>query len=321
MLPEMSNLRCIGWTILKVYGLLVLLSFNKDLQPFGLFIILLWGLKKNWAFCSDWACFLYKLAITLLKFAWSVYYWIGGIFIFHGIYKAFAWCAENHRKEAAKWDVSEVGGIRRMHNRETGQTIVEEMHPTHQHQHQHQHQHHQPAAHNLHQEQHQRPADQQRAHERVIKTWLHCTIFDHQNAPRTCRPNGRRLVAHVDTGNQAHTLISKEMFEMLYPGGQGAVRNGFQMVQGATGVCKLCPVVRIQYRLDGVVGFNQRPLEVKVNAIIMEKDTVSAKLMAFFGIEDGHDILISTNDMQEFYKKWGYNIQPISKSDFFSGRA
>ena len=108
---------------------------------------------------------------------------------------------------------------------------------------------------------------------------------------------------------------------MLYPGGQGAVRNGFQMVQGATGVCKLCPVVRIQYRLDGVVGFNQRPLEVKVNATIMEKDTVSAKLMAFFGIEDGHDILFSTNDMQEFYKKWGYTIQPISKSDFVSGRA
>ena len=97
---------------------------------------------------------------------------------------------------------------------------------------------------------------------------------------------------------------------MLYPGGQGAVRNGFQMVQGVTGVSKLCPVVRIQYRLDGVVGFNQKPLNADVDAIIMEN-----------GIEDGHDILISTNDMQVFYKKWGYNIQPISKSDFFSGRA
>ncbi len=108
---------------------------------------------------------------------------------------------------------------------------------------------------------------------------------------------------------------------MLYPGGQGAVRNGFKMVQGVTGVCKLCPVAHIQYRLNGVVGFNQRPLEVDVDAIIMEKDTVSAKLMDFFGIGDGHDILISTNDMQVFYKKWGHTIQPISKSDFYSGQA
>ena len=53
----------------------------------------------------------------------------------------------------------------------------------------------------------------------------------------------------------------------------------------------------------------------------MENDTISAKLMAFFGIEDGHDILISTNDMQVFYNKFGYAIQPISKSDFYSGLA
>ena len=313
MLPETSNLRS---AIVKVSVFLLFdlfLSFNKDLLPIVCIIILLWCLKRNGAFLSDWACFLYKLAILLLKFVWSVYYWIGGIWIFHGIYKGIVWIAEEQRKEAARWDVREVGGIRTRYNRETGQTIEEEINPIHQRQ--------QPAFFNSPQEQHQRPSDQRRRDQLIIKSWLHCTILDHQNTHITRRPNGSRLVAHVDTGNAAHTAISKQCFDRLFPGGQGAVQEGFQLIQGVTGVARLCPVVRIRYQLDGVVGPSLRNLQVDVQAIILEPYSISDRLMSFFGVEEDHDILISTHDMEVFFNQYGYAIQPISRKDFLFGRA
>lgn len=119
----------------------------------------------------------------------------------------------------------------------------------------------------------------------------------------------------------AHTAISKQCFDRLFPGGQGAERDGFQLIQGVTGVAKLCPVVWIRYQLDGVVGPSLKNLQVNVKAIILERDSMSDKLKSFFRLEEDHDILISTHDMEVFFKKYGYAIQPISRKDFLSGRA
>ena len=265
MFPILTNQR---WMILKVVAFL-LLGFNEVTGPSVWVVILLCCLKKHWEFVADWACFLLKLG----KIAWSVYYWIGGFWFFHGIYKGIVWIATHQHQQ--------------------------EFLPQQQHQ--------------------QRPTDQKRAHQPVIKTWLNCIIFDHQNAARSSGPDGSRLVAHIDTGNQAHTAISKATFEMLYPGGKGATYKGIQTIQGVTGASKRCQVVQLQYRLDGVVGPSQKALHANVDAIIVDK--VSDGFMSLFNQKEQYDILISTNDMQVFYNKFGYVIQPISRHDFLSGRA
>jgi hypothetical protein len=244
------------WSILKVCASVFLLA-NKETSPLFLIAMLLWTLKKKWTFVSEWAAFIYNLAVSVLKFIWAVYYWISGIFIFHYIYKGVAGMIEAQQKEARNWDVKRVGGISRMYNRVTGQTIEEEYDV--------------PAQRPL------RPA---------IPTWLHCAIYDNQNIPQHAH-KGRRFVAHVDTGNSASTTIAKRTFEAMHPGGLGAVYKGSQTIRGVTGERKTCPVYEIQYQLHGVVGPNCRPLKVTVDAIILDDNflfdiLISTKDMQIF---------------------------------------
>lgn len=268
ILLEIWNTR---WSILKVCASVCLLA-NKETSPLFLGAILLWTLKKKWAFVSEWAAFIYNLAVSVLKLIWAVYYWFSGMFIFHYIYKGFASMIEAHQKEAQNWDVKIVGGIYRRYNRVTGQTIEEEYDV--------------PAQRPL------RPA---------IKTWLHCAIYDNQNIPQHAH-KGRRFVAHVDTGNSATTAITKRTFDAMYPGGLGAVRKGSQTemtIRGVTGNTKTCPVYEIKYELHGVVGPNNKPLRVTDDAIVLD------------AYRD-FDILISAKDMQIFCDTFHYVIMPVT---------
>ena len=108
----------------------------------------------------------------------------------------------------------------------------------------------------------------------------------------------------MDTGNRATTAISKDAFEALYPGGQGAVAKDPMWVQGVTGAAELFPRVAIQYELDGVVGPNNKPLCVSVDAIITRT-------------KDDHDILISAKDMKIFHDRYKYTIQVVERASLF----
>ena len=149
-----------------------------------------------------------------------------------------------------------------------------------------------------------------------IKTWVYCQFMDHSGSLKSFKTltGGlrTRFVAHVDTGNQANTLISQHLFDMLYPGGQGSVRKGHQTIVGATGHSQTLPVYTIQYCLDGVVSPNGKKLKMNVDAVV-QPPTATALL----GIED---ILLSTKDMQMLYKQFGYVIQPVDRNDFILGR-
>ena len=75
-------------------------------------------------------------------------------------------------------------------------------------------------------------------------------------------------------------------------------------MQGVTGAAELFPKVTIQYELDGVVGPNNKPLRVSVDAIITH-----AKV--------DHDILISAKDMKIFYDRYKYTIQVVERASLF----
>jgi len=91
----------------------------------------------------------------------------------------------------------------------------------------------------------------------------------------------------------------------MYPGGQGAVAKDPMWVQGVTGAAELFPRVAIQYELDGVVGPNNKPLCVSVDAIITH------------AFKDDHDILISAKDMKIFHDRYKYTIQVVERASLF----
>jgi hypothetical protein len=135
----------------------------------------------------------------------------------------------------------------------------------------------------------------------------YCKLYDVNSIPRATFDGlflRRRFIAHVDTGNLATTAISKDAFEALYPGGQGAVAKDPMWVQGVTGAAELFPRVAIQYELDGVVGPNNKPLCVSVDAIITRT-------------KDDHDILISAKDMKIFHDRYKYTIQVVERASLF----
>lgn len=141
----------------------------------------------------------------------------------------------------------------------------------------------------------------------VIHTWEYCKLYDNQHIPRSTLKSsffGRRFVAHIDTGNRACTVITREAFEALYPRGQGAVQKGTQCIRGFQGTTATLPLFEIQYELDGVVGPNKKPLRVSVDAAVTD-------------CQGDHDILISTQDMQIFHDRYGYTIQPVEKFRYF----
>ena len=176
-------------------------------------------------------------------------------------------------KDAEHWDVREV-------DRVTGQTIEHETKSK------------------THQGQEQQPLGRG-----VIQTWKNCKLYNKQKLPQSFKLNGQRFVAHVDTGNNAYTVITKEAFQELYPGGSGAVKKGVRCIRGATGLSEDVRAVEIQYELDDVVGPSNKPLRVTVDAIVMDR-------------KGDFDILISTKDMQVFHDRFGFVIQPVSRDHF-----
>lgn len=82
---------------------------------------------------------------------------------------------------------------------------------------------------------------------RAIMTWVHCTLYDCNHQPQLYAPQlfllRNRLVAHIDTGNEANTTRSSVAFQMLYPTGYGAIWKGFRTAECITGHSPTCPAV------------------------------------------------------------------------------
>ena len=97
-------------------------------------------------------------------------------------------------------------------------------------------------------------------------------------------------------------MISKAAFEFLFPGGKGATHKGSQYIVGITGALQSLPLVEISYELDGVVGPNNKPLRVSLDALVHDHPSFDS------------DILISITDMKIFHDRFGYVIQPVEKS-------
>lgn len=156
-----------------------------------------------------------------------------------------------------------------------------------------------------------------RNHNKTIKTWIHCQLMNYEGiwkANKTINGRKTRFIAHVDTGNQAHTLISKSVFDMLHPphtvnkanfyGTKSSIYRGDQTIIGATGDSQTLPVYTIKYTLDEIVGNNGKTLMVSLDVIVSP-------------VNLGCDILISTKDMQIFLKEFGYTIEPIANPNIY----
>jgi len=231
-----------------------------------------------------WALFNYRKAVlrlcwrllkTVLWLYWRLLYYCTGLFFWHFLYKVLV--------HPSGEEYAHQGQHQQQHQQQQYQ---------HQQQQQHQHQHQQ---------------QQQPIARGVIQTWKYCKLYDNQHIPRSTFDGlflRRRFVAHVDTGNSATTAISKDALDALYPGGQGVVRKGTMRVQGVTGVPELFPLVEIRYELDGVVGPNNKPLCVSVDAIVTHT-------------KFDHDILISAKDMKIFHDRYHYTIQVVERASLF----
>ena len=205
----------------------------------------------------------WKIWKKILWVAWKVFYFFSGLFIWHHIFKGLSYICRAHAHVGEQYT--------------TG-----------------------PGSAHAHQWQHPPPVFR-----RTIPTWTYCKLYDSNHAPRSSfggKYFSRRFVAHVDTGNRAQTVISKAAFQFLFPGGKEAKHKGSQWIVGITGAMECLPLVEISYELDGVVGPNNRPLCVSLDALVHDHPSVD------------YDILISTTDMKIFHDRFGYVIQPVEKS-------
>ena len=117
----------------------------------------------------------------------------------------------------------------------------------------------------------------------------------------TLQSQGRKLVAHLDTGNSAKTVIYKDVFDYLFPNAGKPL--GYDTIRGVTGVPVRLPIYNIQYTLEGVKSQNGSQLKVSCNALVQaRRENISYD-------PTDYDLLLSSKDLALF-GNYGYTIDP-----------
>ena len=252
----------------------------------------IWHRRHN---IAAWAWFLMK--------QWL--FWCSGFWVFFYGAKLLQWKAV----EATKWDTtttrtSDGRTTTTMRHRETGQTFTTEEvdEPKHT-----------PYA--------APSAGKRQQGTLTIDSWTHCQIGRHEPHRRgefhsRTRVGGweYKLVAHVDTGNSADTVMSAKMFDMLFPLKSGSRTDrpglaylGTSTIVGATGhsqVLQKYGGLRVMF--GGVRSSRGKPLVFTMDVTRRHDDSTWVP-----GAHQYWDLLVSNQDMKRLVDSHGHTVRVV----------
>ena len=250
----------------------------------------IWHRRHN---IAVWAWFLMKQYL----------FWCSGFWMFFYGAKLLQWQAV----EAMKWDTtttrtSDGRTITTMRHRETGQTFTTEEVDEPQHTYA------------------PPPAGGQQG-TLTIDSWTHCQIGRHEPHRRgefhsRTRVGGweYKLVAHVDTGNSADTVMSAKMFDMLFPLKSGSRTDrpgltylGTSTIVGATGhsqVLQKYGGLRVMF--GGVRSSRGKPLVFTMDVTRRHDDSTWVP-----GAHQYWDLLVSNQDMKRLVDSHGHTVRVV----------